>query len=106
MYEIEQIEKLAKEYAEEQNSAYTNDYYGFIAGFKKAFELNKDNKKLIINLNEYDYKCGDGCCDHYGVITMLNGIELPCHNIDAYTILKQVLEQLGYDVEITQSYNG
>lgn len=29
-------EKLAEQYAEENNSAYTNDYYGFIAGFEAA----------------------------------------------------------------------
>ena len=28
----EDIERAAKEYAENENSAYTNDYYGFIAG--------------------------------------------------------------------------
>lgn len=38
-YTKEQIEKMAEEYAEEQNSAYTNDYYGFIAGFEKALSL-------------------------------------------------------------------
>jgi len=27
-------EKLAEQYAEEQNSAYTNDYYGFLAGYE------------------------------------------------------------------------
>lgn len=34
-----QIEEMAKEYAESENSAYTNDYYGFINGFKKALSL-------------------------------------------------------------------
>jgi len=34
-----QIEEMAKEYAESENSAYTNDYYGFINGFKKALTL-------------------------------------------------------------------
>lgn len=34
-----EIQKMAEEYAEEQNSAYTNDYYGFIAGFEKALSL-------------------------------------------------------------------
>jgi len=35
----EQIQEMAEGYAEEQNSAYTNDYYGFIAGFEKALSL-------------------------------------------------------------------
>ena len=34
-----QIEEMADEYAEGENSAYTNDYYGFINGFKKALIL-------------------------------------------------------------------
>lgn len=29
-------EQLAEQYAEEQNSAYTNDYYGFLAGYEAA----------------------------------------------------------------------
>lgn len=39
MIEEKEIEKLAEAYAEEENSAYTNDFYGFINGFKKAVEL-------------------------------------------------------------------
>ena len=34
-----EVEGLAEQYAEEQNSAYTNDMYGFIAGFEKCIEL-------------------------------------------------------------------
>ena len=33
-------EQLAEQYAKEQNSAYTNDYYGFIAGFDAAQKTN------------------------------------------------------------------
>ena len=39
------IETLAEEYAQEENSCYTNDYYGFIAGFKKAVELLKSKNE-------------------------------------------------------------
>ncbi len=55
---------------------------------------------LKINLTEYGYYCGDRCCYNYGKITTVNGVELPCHNQDAGTILSQVLEHLGYKVEI------
>jgi len=63
-------------------------------------------KKVKIELEEYWYKCGDGCCDNYGTITRVNGVELDLHNQDTRTILKQVLEHLGYDAEIieTQDY--
>lgn len=64
-----------------------------------------EKQKLEINLNEYGYSCSDGCCYNYGTITIVNGEELPCHNQDAPTILKQVLEYLGYEVKITYSEN-
>lgn len=51
----EEIEKLADEYATEQNSAYTNDFYGFIAGINKAFELCEVNncfKEVIVEKNK------------------------------------------------------
>lgn len=57
-------------------------------------------EELNIKLTEYCHKCGDGCCTNYGTITEINGEELPCHNQDAETILKQVLEHLGYKVNI------
>lgn len=63
--------------------------------------LKTDNmEELNIKLTEYCHKCGDGCCTNYGTITEINGEELPCHNQDAETILKQVLEHLGYKVNI------
>ena len=34
-------EQLAEQYAEEQNSAYTNDYYGFLAGYEACEKLLK-----------------------------------------------------------------
>jgi len=62
-------------------------------------------KKLKIELNEWNYKCGDGCCDLYGTTTTVNGVELDTQNIDASTILKHVLKHLGYDVEIINTYD-
>ena len=37
-------EYLAEKYAEEENSAYTNDYYGFINGWNSS---QKQNKKRL-----------------------------------------------------------
>jgi len=62
--------------------------------------------QLNISLNHYSYECGDGCCSNYGTITTVNGVELDCHNEDAATILEQVLEHLGYDVNVKQYDNG
>jgi hypothetical protein len=57
--------------------------------------------KLKINFHEYSSHCGDGCCFDYGMITTVNGKELPAHNTDTGTIVSQILEHLGYEVEIT-----
>jgi len=45
-------------------------------------------EQLRITLHEYGYRCSDGCCFNYGIITKVNGIEMPSHNIDTETILK------------------
>ena len=60
---------------------------------------------LKIELNEYWHKCADGCCDDYGTQVIVNGVEMPFHNQDAATILRQVLEHLGHEVEIIETYN-
>ena len=59
-----------------------------------------DNNELKIKLEEYGYSCSEGCCYNYGIITTVNGVQMPLHNTDTGTILKQVLEYLGYKVEI------
>ena len=65
-----------------------------------------DKQKLNIDMQEYYNTCGDGCCTDYGTIIKVNGVELPSHNQDAYTILKNVLEFLGYEVEINETFGG
>lgn len=39
MFTDNEIETLATEYAEQENSCYTNDFFGFVSGFEKAIEL-------------------------------------------------------------------
>ena len=58
--------------------------------------------ELNIKIEEYNYACSDGCCLNYGTITTVNGIELPCHNQDTQTIVKQILEHLGYAVNFIE----
>jgi len=62
-------------------------------------------KKVKIELNEYCYDCADGCCTNYGTIVKVNGIEMPSHNQDAATIVSQILNHLGYKVELVETYN-
>ena len=64
------------------------------------------SEKLTIVFDEYDYKCSDGCCDHYGTTTTINGVELDCYNQDVETIVKQILVHLGIEAEVTTTHNG
>lgn len=59
-----------------------------------------EKPKLKIILKEFSYNCSDGCCTNYGTITSVNGNELPCRNQDTETIITQILEHLGYEVEV------
>lgn len=45
--------QLAEEYAEEQNSSYTNDYYGFLNGYNAAIEKVKE---YLFNTEEHQDK--------------------------------------------------
>jgi len=63
-------------------------------------------KNLKINLHAYSYHCGDGCCFNYGTITTVNGVELENDNDDTESILRKVLEHLGYEVEIEETYDN
>lgn len=63
-------------------------------------QFNTPGSTLKIVFTDYGYNCGDGCCYNSGTITTVNGVELPLHNDDGYTMVEQVLEHLGYKVEI------
>lgn len=60
-------------------------------------------EKLHIKLHDYYYNCADGCCTNYGLIKTVNGVQLFSHNQDVSTVLKEVLEHLGYEVEIEET---
>ena len=84
--------------------------------FELVFLYDKNNnliriiwsmkEKVKIELNEYCYNCADGCCTNYGTITKVNGVEMDSHNQDAATILEKVLNHLGYDAEVINTYNN
>ena len=64
-------------------------------------------EKLEIILDDYQYECGDDCrCLNYGTTTTVNGKELPIHNDDTATIVKQILEHLGYEVKVICQESG
>jgi hypothetical protein len=68
--------------------------------------MSEEKKEIEIILDEYDWTCSDGCCYNYGIVTTVNGVEMPAHNTDTETILRQVLEHLGYKVTIKRFDNG
>lgn len=56
---------------------------------------------IKVSFEDYEYSCGDGCCHEYGTIVKVNETELPNHNYqDPGNAVKQVLNYLGYNVEI------
>jgi hypothetical protein len=63
-------------------------------------EAKGEGNDVVITLEDYHYECGDGCCSEWGTITTVNGKELPFRNDDVETILRGVLCELGYKVEI------
>jgi len=59
-------------------------------------------EKLNIELKNWHYQCGDGCCDLYGTDIYLNGEKLDEQNADdSRNALKAVLEKLGYEVDLS-----
>ena len=59
--------------------------------------------KVKITFENYNNSCADGCCLDYGTITEVNG-EQVVDSQDIETIVKRVLEKLGYKVEIESIY--
>lgn len=54
-------------------------------------------KKLKIDLEHYTTACTD-----FGCIVKVNDVELKWRNEDLQTILKSILEYLGYEVEVNE----
>ena len=61
-------------------------------------------KKVKVEINDYTYDCADGCCTDFGTQVIVNGVELDLHNQDTGTIVRQILEYLGYEVELIETY--
>lgn len=61
-------------------------------------------EKLIINLHDYEAVIENSRLTEYRTITTINGVNLPNEDPNPTAILKQVLEHIGYEVEITETY--
>ena len=98
------IADMMLEYYEERtilNKAKNNmderDYKSMNKGNDELPYFDKPTK-VVIEFEEYDYTGTSN--DIYGTVTKVNGVELSCHNSDYPTIVQQILEHLGYEVEI------
>jgi hypothetical protein len=60
--------------------------------------------KVEITFKHYGSYCGDGCCQGDFIKTSVNGEELDFGNTDTETIVKGILEKLGYNVTIESTY--
>ena len=84
----------------------------------KIRKRSMSKKKIKIELRNWDYTCGDGCCTDYGVSLFMDGKEMehpdstegdyiPNQYIgdDVSLALLSILTKLGYDVEITETHD-
>jgi hypothetical protein len=69
-------------------------------------EIYKDKMKktdeLLIELEDWDSTCGDGCCYYYGINIFINGEQIEDEDgSNSDQLLKAVLNKLGYtDVKV------
>lgn len=59
-----------------------------------------NKQKIKLTFKDWDYTCGDGCCYDYGTDVFVNGEEVSTHQSNLEQTLRDVLEHLGYEVEI------
>jgi hypothetical protein len=64
--------------------------------------INEKDEELLIELEEWDHTCGDGCCYTYGVNIFVNGEQIEDEDgSNPHQLLKAVLNKLGYtDVRV------
>jgi hypothetical protein len=77
---------------------------------RASLEDYKDEKdeELLIELEEWNHTCGDGCCYTYGVDIFVNGEQIKDEDgTNPHQLLTAVLNKLGYtNVQVEYKYNG
>lgn len=59
--------------------------------------LDYEDEELLIELEEWDHKCSDGCCYTYGTNIYVNGEQIEDEDgTNSHQLLKAVLNKLGY----------
>lgn len=80
----------------EDTSAWIDEYI--------EFPLDEKDEELLIELEEWDHNCGDGCCYTYGVDIYVNGEKIENEDGSSnHQLLTAVLNKLGYTNVIVQS---
>lgn len=59
-----------------------------------------DKKKVTLTFKDWDYTCGDGCCYEADMELLVNGESITQYAWGTEELLKNILEHLGYEVEI------
>ena len=64
--------------------------------------INEKDEELLIELEEWDHTCNDGCCYDYGVNIFVNGEQIEDEDgSNPHQLLTAVLNKLGYtDVRV------
>lgn len=63
-------------------------------------------EKLVILMEHWATSCSDGCCYEEGNTTIINGVELENKSDSISNILQDILEHLGFEVEINEIWTG
>jgi hypothetical protein len=68
----------------------------------------KTEEELLIELEEWNHTCGDGCCFTYGTNIYVNGKQIEDEDgTNPHQLLKAVLNKLGYkNVIVEYKYDG
>jgi hypothetical protein len=67
--------------------------------------IDEKDEELLIELEEWDHRCGDGCCYTYGVNIFVNGEQIEDEDgTNPHQLLTAVLNKLGYKEDGTNPH--
>lgn len=66
--------------------------------------IDEKDEELVIELEDWNHRCSDGCCYTYGVNIYINGEQIEDEDgTSSHQLLKAVLNKLGY-TNVTVEY--
>jgi len=64
---------------------------------EELYGVSLQDEELLIELESWDHRCGDGCCFTYGVNIYINGEQIEDEDgTNPHQLVKAVLTKLGY----------